>query len=127
MSHGGEAGESGGAHSDGAVQEAGTCERSGRAPLRCGQDGTVPRRHDLRGLSRRGALGLLVALAVALGGLIGVDGLGEAGCGTFYQDSSCREDCGSCGVYPVDSPRCQPVPLVLSVGSLHLVLHLGKT
>ena len=96
MSHGEEAVASGG-HSEGAGQ-AGTCERSGRAPLRCGQDGAVLRRHALRGLSRRGALALLVALAVALGGLIGVDGLGEAGCGTFYQDATCREDCGSCGV-----------------------------
>jgi hypothetical protein len=23
--------------------------------------------------------------------------VGKAGCGSFYQDKACREDCGSCG------------------------------
>ncbi len=36
-------------------------------------------------------------------GLIGIlpertMGIGSESCGSFYQDPSCREDCGSCGI-----------------------------
>jgi|OM-RGC.v1.023684195 hypothetical protein len=49
-----------------------------------------------RRVARRWGAVALVVMLVANSSM-GVKALGEAGCGTFYQDQSCREDCGSCG------------------------------
>ena len=45
--------------------------------------------------SKQRVLFLFVILAVLV--LERADAVGKAGCGSFYQESSCREDCGSCG------------------------------
>jgi len=44
-------------------------------------------------LFRRGSFGAWLTLV----GVGLAEAVGKAGCGSFYQDKSCREDCGSCG------------------------------
>eukprot|EP00960_Hanusia_phi_P014489 427543-Hanusia_phi.AAC.1 len=42
-------------------------------------------------------ISFLLTLCLALAFVSGTGAVGTAGCGTFYQEPWCREDCGSCG------------------------------
>mmetsp|Transcript_57407 Transcript_57407/g.134814 ORF Transcript_57407/g.134814 Transcript_57407/m.134814 type:complete len:234 (+) Transcript_57407:46-747(+) len=77
-----------------------------RFDITCVEETCIPKqeRHSMcaehsagRKRGKEGAAALSVCLLFSILCVGRVSSTGEPGCGSFYQDASCREDCGSCG------------------------------